>query len=377
MGGCSAPDGIDPAAQTPKAEADAVPVSFPATLQLDQDVQQRPMTRAVEVSTRLANGYKVILLKRVDTKWIVHRTEEARFVASVYPGKEYAYTGTMPGEAYSTELTPGDYRIVLIANARRGTWNDALLPGTVVADRNDPTISAPPALTYYMEQGNYENNGERCTARDVFVATADFSVQRSTSLGNDLRRVVPVQFIRRVARFRFLLKDKDTGGANIHFNTENFIYARFTARDGARFCDGIDAMGEPYYDPANPTTTMRAIVTLTARLFAYAGEQYMAATPDNSHIFGLYWFTDPAQPVDFDVTIDLIATNSGGPVFMSDGVFPCTLANNTATGLVLETDGTATFKDGIYCFGLRQAMDDTGAPEDAGVILGPNFEWNI
>lgn len=373
MAGCTKTEEIRP-------DGDPVSVTFNlgTELGIDQTIEVRPVTRAVQTVAKLDNAYRVLILKKIDSRWILHRIETGLLDTSKDQGKELKVSEGFVPDPYRTELTPGRYRIVTIINPDGAKWNEALHLGSIVADENDPQQSAPAALTYKFESNSfYVNYGERYLGGEIFVGTADFTVSKSETIGQSPDRQVSVTCQRRVARFRVLLKDKEIDGINNAINTENYVRSLFTAKENKVFCDGIDALGNPYYNKANPTYAMKVNVTCNGNLYVSPvnGENYMMINW-HSNVPSYFWFTDPNVEVPFDLKLESISERSGYPIRVCDKQYPLNLKNNAVTGIVYEADGTFQEQNGDWYFGLKQSLGSDGQPEDPALLFDPFYEWN-
>lgn len=372
--GCTKTEEIRP-------DGDPVPVTFNlgTELGIDQNIEVRPVTRAQQIVTELYNPYRMLFLKKIDSRWILHRIETSHLKSGLNTyNKRMKVTADFVPDPYRTELTPGRYRIVTFINPDGGKWNDDLHPGAIIADENEPQKTAPAALTYRIETSNrYVNYGERYLGGEIFVGTADFTVSKSGTIGQSPDRQVSVTCKRRVARFRILLKDKEIDGINNALNTENYVRTLFTAKENKVFCDGIDALGNPYYNKANPTYAMKVNVTCNGNLYVSPvnGENYMMINW-HSNVPSYFWFTDPNVEVPFDLKLESITERAYGPIRFCNEQYPLVLKNNAVTGIVYEADGTFYEQNGLWHFGLRQSCDDARQPEDPALLFDPFYEWN-
>lgn len=373
MAGCTKTEEIRP-------DGDPMPVTFNlgTELGIDQNIELRPVTRAAQTVAKLDNAYRVLILKKIDSRWILHRIEDGLLDTSKDQGKELKVSEGFVPDPYRTELTPGRYRIVTIINPDGAKWNEVLHLGSIVADENDPQKTTPPAITYRIEMSErYVNYGERYLSGEIFVGTADFTVSKSGTIGQSPDRQISVACQRRVARFRILLKNKENNGINNAVNTENYVRTLFTAKENKVFCDGIDAMGNPYYNKATPTYAMKVNVTCNGNLYESSvnGENYMMINW-HSNVPSYFWFTDPAVDVPFDLKLESITEQAGGPLRFCNEQYPLILKNNAITGIVYEADGTYYEQNDIVHFGLRQSCDGAGQPEDPALLFDPFYEWN-
>lgn len=373
VGGCTKTEEIRP-------EGEPMPVTFNlgTDLNIDPSIELRPVTRASQIVAKLDNAYRVVILKNIDSRWILHRVETGKLTASTQWTLEVS-EDFVPNP-YRTELTPGRYRIVVILNPRGGKWNNDLRPGDIVADENDPQKVVPAILTYWIQtEQRYVNYNERYLSGEIFVGTADFTVSKSETVGQLPDRQVSVPCKRHVARFRILLKDKENNGLNNAIGTENFVRTLFTAKEGKVFCDGINAMGRPYYDKTKPTQSMRVNVTCSSKAHSSEkNQQDYQMVDSHSNVPSFFWFTDPGVDVPFDLKLDKITERSQTPAYIRicNGTFPLILKNNAVTGIVFEADGTANEINGDWYLGLQRSYGSDGQPEDPADLFDPFYEWN-
>lgn len=371
VGGCTKTEEIRP-------EGDPMPVTFNlgTDLGIDPNIEIRPVTRSPQIVAKLDNAYRVVILKNIDSRWILHRIETGKLAAS--NDWRLEVSENFVPNSYRTELTPGRYRAVVILNPRGGKWNDDLRPGDIVADENDPQKTVPALLTYWIQtETRYVNYNERYLGGEIFVGTADFTVSKSGTVGQSPDRQVSVSCKRHVARFRILLKDKENNGLNNAINTENFVHTLFTAKEGKVFCDGIDAMGRPYYDKTKPTQSMRVNMTCSSKAhLSEKNQQNYQMVDSHSNVPSYFWFTDPDTEVPFDFKLELITEKTGSPMRICDEVFPLVLKNNAVTGIVFEADGTAKEVEGDVYYGLQRSYGSDGQPEDPADLFDSFYEWN-
>ncbi len=369
-GACSEPD---PDVRPSGAEEAPVAVGFRLEAAIDTSASVEPMTRATAYVDWLRNKSMALILKKIESRWIVDDTQTIRLDPDSKED-ELKLTGDLPPCSFGFEMRPGDYRIVLVVNHEAGTWNTALTPGTVVSDDNDPSIAPPPLLTYYVSNSNI-NKGYRMLTREVFVAVADFTVPKSGDLHGSGMPPVALDAERRVGKFRLLLKDKNTPQYTFNFQrTAHVFLGIFTSE--RPFAEGIDALGGMYYSGQGLYELPWCQSTLGDFHVADNGMSYQICHT-SATVFSPFIFVDPAQGEQpIEISQIKILGASGGYIYKTDLKFSRTLAASRITGIVFQAN------DHVYDFssqltvGIDEATDEDGVPEDAARLFDPYFEWN-
>ena len=349
-----------------------VAVHFRMEAAIDTYTSVEPMTRVTAYVSCLSSQCRALILKKNDGRWIVDRTQTIMLDADPVQ-HEMMFTGDMPPCSFGFEMRPGDYRIVAVINPNVAQWNEALTPGTVVADEKEPLLGTPPLLTYTVST-HWANAGYRMLTREVFVAVADFTVPKSGDLHGSGMRTVALRAERRVGKFRFLLKDKPSPQYKFTFErTAHTFRGNFTAE--RPFAEGIDALGGMYYSEQELRQLPWCMSTL--------GDYHHANNADyqlcqiNSTVFSPFLFVDPAQEEQpFEISDISISGASGGFVYRTDRVFSRTLAASKITGIVFQTNDQVIEISPQLTVGIDVATDEKGEPENAARIFDPFFEWN-
>lgn len=352
----------------------AVAVGFRLEAPVDTDFSVRPMAVSTSYKEWISNRIQMLVLKRIGSRWVVDGTQTALIDPQSGLFTELKLSGGLPACSFSFELRPGDYRVVAVLNPGAAKWNRELVPGVTVADDNDTSFRTPPLLTYAIST-HFMNNGYRMLNREVFVAVTDFTVPKSSDLHTPSMPAVTLKAERRVAKIRFLLKDKHTPVNNFYFElTPHKIAMLLTAKDKP-FAEGIDALGGMYYEGSGTYELPWCISTMGA--FHTSGTSAYQICQTNSTVFSPFVFIDPQageQPVTFSQII--ISGASEGPSYNTAGIFERTLAASKITGIVFEVTDTFDYSPPQLCIDVVEATDDGGAAEDAAALFDPYFEWN-
>lgn len=357
------------------AEKTAVAVRFDLT-SVSTDTSVEPMTRATTYTNWISNHGRVLLLKKTDGRWIVERTDTV-----FLDGKPSRWSRVMrltsdrlPTASFSFEMRPGDYRIVVMLNTEAASWNRDLIPGTVVADQNDPALRTPPLISYYIVGDGFMNKGYRMLNREVFVATADFTVPKRGDLHSAGMPAIPLKAERRVGKVRMLVKDKPSPIKGYTFKpTPHFFRMIFTALDKP-FAEGIDALGGMYYSEEGLYQLPWFMSTMG---FHTSGSWQYQLCQTNSTAFSPFLFIGPEEGEQpFEIAITSISGASDGYTYLTDQVFARTLAASKTTGIVFQTTDVAEMDDSPYLVHVVEAADDQGNPESAEKLFDAFYEWN-
>lgn len=369
-GGCSKEE---PGAHRAAAEDEPVAVEFSMEAAIDTDTSVEPMTRATAYVNWLWSHCRALILKKTDGRWIVDDTQTILLEANPAELHEMKLSGDLPPCSFGFEMRPGDYRIVAVINAIDCEWNTALTPGTVVADENAPSLKTPPLLTYSIST-HLANAGYRMLMREVFVAVTDFTVPKSGDLhGSGMERVT-LKAERRVGKFRFLVKDKPSPEYGLTFErTAYTFHGTFTSE--RPFAEGIDALGGMYYSEQGLYELPWCLSTIGTFHTAKGANYQLCQT--NSTIFSPFIFADPTQgELPFEISDIYITGQSSGPIYRTGEVFSRTLAASRITGIVFQTNDKVDDSSWPLVFGIDEATDEKGEPENAALLFDPFYEWN-
>lgn len=352
-------------------------VSFSMQVLPEHQVGLEPMTRATAYEEWIDNEYRILVLKRIEAQWIVDTLLMP--LLDVSKGKwamNMKIGAALPENTFSAELRPGDYRAVAVLNPSHGTWNTTLVPGTVVADDNDPSLLTPPLLQYTIST-HPANPGYRFLNREVFVAVADFTVPKSSDLHSAGMTPVALSAERRVGKFRMLLKDKPSPVNGFTFQDTPHVGRFVFTSKGRPLAEGIDALGAMYYNPEAPLQQTEWLVS-TIGLFHPSGPYTYHMSQPNSTVFSPFLFADPREgDLPIEIAVRAISGANQGYVYKTDEVFDRTLAASKITGIVFETTDTVLEVSSEVTVEVVEARDDAGVLEDAVRLFDPFYEWNI
>lgn len=367
----------DEASVVPLQADETVAVAFSMQARLEHESSLEPMTRATAYEEWIDNEYRILVLKKIESQWIVDTLLKPLLDVSKNQWTTDIKIGSaLPENSFSVELRPGDYRAVAVLNPRHGTWNTDLVPGAVVADADNPSLPAPPLMTYSISE-HPANTGYRHLNREVFVAVTDFTVPKSSDLHSGGMPPVTLTAERRVGKFRMLLKDKPSPKEGFIFertaHTGSFV---FTSK-GRPFPDGIDALGAMYYDPESPLQQLGWRISTMGNFHPSGAYTYQMSQP-NSTVYSPFIFADPQEgELPIEISVDIITGASGGFSYLIDEAFDRTLAVSKVIGIVFET--TDILLDDSWQITVKavEAHDDEGVVEDATKLFGAFYEWNI
>lgn len=355
--------------------SDVVAVRFEMGADIATDHQVQPMAVTTSYRNWISPVYQLVVLKKVDTRWIVDdvRTEK---LASGY--SELKLTGALPANSFSLELRPGDYRIVAVLNSNSLLWNGEIRAGTLVADSSVEGFVTPPLATYKISTHPF-NAGYRQLSREVFVAVSDFAVPKQEDLHGQPMQPIELTAERRVGKFRLLLKNKVVN--KIGFETTQHQAFMTLRSEGHPFVQGIDALGGSYYGTPE--------VYEMEWTFNLEGIFHSAApNPDpnpypyqimqtNATVFSPYLLADPSvEKLDIEIALEHVSGSSGGYDYIVNGTFPRTLSTSRMFGIVLQPDGRTLGNTSQTLVGAVEAVNEKGVKEDAVSLFDPYFEWN-
>lgn len=370
-GGCARADRTE--RPSPGGEQ-TVEVRFRMETALATDTSLEPMTRTETYTNWIANKFRMLVLKKVDTRWVVDGSPTFLIRPDSSESTELMLTDRSIASDFSMEMRPGEYRIVAVTNPRRCVWNEALKPGTVVADESDSSRPVPPLVTY-LTSTHFMNYGYWMLNREIFVGVAEFTVPKSDELHASGMSPVGIRMERRVAKFRIMLKDKPSPVKNHPFeNKDHLVTMHFVTQGNDRLAEGVGALGDMYYSPEGLTDLPWRLST-TSSFHPYGGERYQVCM-NNSTVFSPFLFADP-KVEELPVVIDRITIigGSGGYAYRSEDTFSRILTAGKITGIVFQPNDTYYGFNSQTEVGIDEATDADGKPEDPATLFGKFVEW--
>lgn len=323
----------------------SIPLSVSPTLFLEEHSDYVPMpTKAAErLEAEIENTCRCLIMKEIDSKWYVDTLLKTVLdkSLSLYASQEVKTSG--PVGTLDLILSPGHYRILVVANASGVAWNPDLTPGYLVKDETLSGRPVPYAFTYLVQtNGDFANLGYRSLYREIFTATYQFTVSKTGDLHSDpLNGNGSLSLSRKVSRFRLLLKKTSSPKENFSFElTPHFARIVLKATGDTPFCNGIDCWGDAYYDRKNPLDTFEMYISTFAKwLQATNGFEYQLVLPKNSTYPAVFIFTDElkTQGIPYQITECLITGKSREYTYYYDGTIEGhTLYPNSIDGIVLQ-----------------------------------------
>lgn len=353
-----------------------IPVTFNISLasgmKLDSEIVPMNITRAEgdTVLSHLSNAYKAIVVKKIDTRWIIDRIVSSTLMEGS-PWSEILLKRTDILEPLQLELRPGKYRLVIFLNASSGKWNQTLKPGMVVEDEKG-TVERPQVMEYFIGGVEYPNRDLRTLSREIFTGYVDFSVQKTDHFNADpYENLHSVQVTRKVGCFRIILKENP--GERKYGDTEQSFRATFVAADGMYFPDGLDIWGNAWYDKTN---LCRSIDVCMISRYPAGRTDYLVSSWVGVTVFSPYYFADDrTEGLPYTVRNIRITGQSGVPYqvfrFKDDYVASRILRASYIDGIVLQpTDETYADEE------TQTGVCLVEVNEDPAKLFGPFMEWN-
>lgn len=303
----------------------------------------RPMsaTRAESgnVRAKIANTYKYLVMKKIGTKWYVDTVAQRVLTNEKDSLSTVSVTEHTTFKDLQLTLRPGYYRLLVVLNPRSATWNPRLVPGTVVKEGDSKPVYA---YEYYFQQGTYPNKGRRQISSELFVGTAEFTVNKTTDLhSNPTNGNRTIQFARKVMQMRFLLKYKKA--LPPFEDTQHIVYATLKATNSEiPFCDGVDCWGDAYYNPDKPTMELEICTSLDPHWVTVNDTaQYKTISPHVT-VYSPFVFTDEKVLIPYTLDdIKLTGQSQGYNYYYRQPITDLVLKENTIQQLVFQsTPGT-------------------------------------
>lgn len=376
------------------AKSDAVPVKFNVELELGSETEYVPMTRAGEpdpVLTQLNPSHPYILLKLVDNAWYIDQIGDW----SIGVSGDIKSTDKPVFSPLSLELRPGTYRLSVVLNGERLTRDKSFKTGSRVADATTADKDFPCLFTYFHNSKGEERGLKglkipllRC---EIFSGYTEFIVNKN----NDLHTAEPVRsfvipLTRKVGQIQFLMK-RTPGKAGGVSKTAYWLVAKMKATSGQPFCEGLNVLGLPYFNPSVGCTELGYFSSTTPassqeegvkdwRTDAKGRQYQIGETGSTDAAF--FWLTDPAnaEGVPFEMEVIAITGQGSGPYYQYNGSNPVPkkLIANQACGIAFESTGTNVPGGGDNLYYLQLATDDDAGNtlDEADFLFPPYYIWN-
>lgn len=359
----------------------SIPLSLASDHRIQEGTDYVPMTTKADdvIKTKIENTCKCLVLKKVESKWYVEDLLRITLDKSKPPLGTRPITSDGTIGAIELILSPGDYRILVVANASGVEWNPALVSGYPVKDETAVGSEVPYAFTYPIQDSKqYMNYGYRYLNKEIFTGTYQFTITKTGDLHSDpINGNGKLSLTRKVSRFRILLKDGASPSEKFIFElTSHFAFPILKATGDTPFCDGIDCWGDAYYNRQQSTYELPMCISTTAKMnIATNGAAYQIVLPENSTYPGVFIFTDETKTegIPYEITIEKLLGKSGGFSYYYEGTIGGhTLYPNSIDGLVFKT--TDEYK--VVTGGMPSIKMEQVPGENAVTLFNSFYEVN-
>lgn len=359
----------------------SIPLSLTSDVRMQQGTDYVPMATKSEdaIKTKIENTCQCLVLKEVESKWYIEDLLRITLDKSKpsYLAREVTSDGIIG--AIELILSPGHYRILVVANASGVKWNPDLTPGYPVKDETVAGGEVPYAFTYHVESNSiYLNKGYRFLSKEIFTGTYQFTISKTGDLHSDpINGNGKLSLTRKVSRFRILLKEGASPVNEFIFeNTAHYAFPTLKATGDTPFCDGVDCWGDAYYNRQQPLYELPICISTPGRTnVATNGASYQMVLPENSTYPGVFIFTDEmkTEGIPYEISIEKIFGSSGGFSYYYEGTIGGhTLYPNSIDGLVFRTaDGHKDAPGVKLSIQVEQVSD-----ENAIELFNPFYEVN-
>ncbi len=346
-------------------------------------VPMSPSLRAQDENTYqivITNMYKILVSKKVGTKWIVNQVQTLRIDPSISMSGWYKVKNGEKITDFTMQLTPGEYRVTVITGglARSANWNLDLPEGTIIDDDNDPTYKVPYFCTYKEIQPGYEFAGELGLEEEIFSGVQGFTVEKTDDLHSSPKGTpINLKMKRMVSKLLVLLDNTVTSVYNFGVGNTNTIIATLKTTDPVGFPRGLNVWGEPYYDSSSVLNEMRYIVYTGNDEENVSGINYLV-TRRGSQQFNTYYFGDPNKNLSVEISdIDVRVPSWVGDDFFTNDIIPSlTLKNNYISGFILKSGNNEILDpSGTVLKEFHVDFQSGTTPKSPVGIFDNNFEY--
>lgn len=330
----------------------------------------QPMTRnsSEQNISRLNNGYKVIVTKKVAFKWVIDTILDCRLDNLKSIWNDVYLTSFKQFDQLSLTLRPGEYKISVFLNTSRVIWNNELKPGYIVSTDADISFQSklPPAYTYRYENNPYFINcGNPVLSRELYAGYTSLVIGKKNNLTSSVKSIpVTITLKRVIGLIRFIL---DKNKENPFDNTQ--YYLRCTMESDSEFCEGINILGGGY------RTGRKVLDFYSSFTSSYISplnnKEYMIAEPQHATYYCPYVITDTA----LNCTIKNISITgyTGGPKYKYIGELYRVVEPNRISAILL-TPTLETYQPSLPSpigFILKEVTDINPVQ-----VFSPLMEWN-
>lgn len=368
-----------------------VTVKFDLSLKggLEMETEYLPMTRSTtdNVKTILIPqcSHKYVLLKNIEGSWYVDKIEnftiegETKWIGLRTPVivKQNGILSNL-----EMELRPGTYKLAVFLNADALDWKtDNIKEGDLVFKEGDPSTSYPRICKYIM---NTTHAPEAIfLSWEIFTGMTNFTVGKNGDLHTTAPdRNIEVPLTRKVAEFQFLCKrDPEEKYYYTFIRTAYTLRATFHAKNGDRFCEGLNVLGQAYYNEETPLTHIGYYCntfSLTG-MWRTDGTKRIYLMPEiNSTDFSIFFLADPENTQGVACEIEVLSMTGQSGTYPYNGFkyegepINRVLKANDLIGIAFECKKVES--DPVI---IQQITDGKGnklSPED--YLLNPDYMWN-
>lgn len=360
---------------------DGVPVVFSialnAGLETGTDLVLMSRVTGNEVLTQLKPDYKAVLVKEIDSCWIVDTVIDAK----LYTNGTTNYTRGRELKNLTLTLRPGTYRLCMFVNILSNAWNKDLRRGKVVEDPNDKNIKVPYAWQYVpsADKGHSPTYGKEVLFSEAFAGYTEFEVQKNTDVhASALERRDTVNLQRKVGAFRFLLKVGKENEETFDIATAHFFQAYLRPTNGQHFPDGLDVWGKPWYKEGQPRDSLYMYLSTVRDSLKIENGTYASCLINRGSTYFCMFFLAGEQPIHYKLTDFMVTSSSPGPMYTlkEDEVFTGKLEMNKFSGISLVNTGESVNPSGWedYYY-VTQEKNEQGQLVDAAQLFSPFIQW--
>lgn len=379
------------------AGGDVVPVKFNVELELGTETEYVPMTRAEEskILTQLRASHPYILMKLVNEGWYIDQIGKWDLSSSSF--SDINVTGTTSFLPLSLELRPGTYRLAVFLNGGGLTQDENYKVGSRVTDAGTPDEEFPCLFTYTLNSKKPKEISHLpipLLRSEIFSGYTEFSVNKNDDLhtGEPVRSF-KVPLTRKVGQIQFLMKTTPDGRTGSILRTAYWLIAILKATPDKPFCEGLNALGLPYFNRNDPCTELGYYCSTLGvsspeegvdywRTDAKGGQYQMPETGSTDGPF--FWLADPTntEGVSFSMENIRITGQSENYWYPYAGTVERTLIANQACAVAFQSSGVKTYPDPqsreeYLAINAQLATDNTGdVLNESDYLFPPYYIWN-
>ena len=353
---CSRED--SPAPVTPD---EATPVYLTVGLKdlgFENETGYEPMSRAESYATYINPfGYDCLILKQEGDDWYVERKLTPR-ITGLPTGNIISGSGPVVSD-YRIELTPGHYHMLIVLN-NSAQFNPILKPGYKIPE------TPPYAVGYGIVTAAYGREGALNLPHEVFAGTQEFDVVKTTGLEpSSAVQSVDVEVTRRVGTIGIYFKENERKtGARLAAS----VALHLKAKEGAKFCEGIDVFGNPYYSSEGLTDFFGNYYISQGAAPSAKGDYYFPKK--NGRVSGHFYFTEAGKEVPYSIDyIDIAVRSNEINYIYSDPVGVSGILRHNRTGHLTFSTTDSPLSPGNF------DLNPEYSQEEVEGLFPPDYMW--